>query len=75
MNYCEFVAVNFTKPDEPPVNCQAPASVRIAGRWYCDRHANMSALPNEAAHKFVRPATSDDLDTLFGFPPGRTDVD
>jgi hypothetical protein len=75
MNYCEFVTVNFTKPDEPPEECDAPASVRIAGRSYCERHADMLTLPTEAARKSARPPTSDDLDTLFGFPSGWTDVD
>jgi len=75
MNYCEFVAVNFTEPDEPPEECEARARVRIAGRWYCERHADMLTLPDDAARKSARPVISDDLDTLFGFPPGWTDVD
>jgi hypothetical protein len=75
MNHCEFVALNFMEADEPGEECESPASVRIAGRWYCERHADMLILPNEATRKSVRPANSDDLDTLFGFPPGWTDVD
>jgi len=37
-------------------------SIKIAGRWFCERHAEALAI-------------SGGLDTLYGFPSGWTDVE